>query len=479
MELAIRIDVLDPEGAEEVDHAFRPAFVRYLFETKDLIISQVCPLLYDKAVSVTNEQEWKDLRKVLDSSAPTLPVILFTEEISLPNPEKLVFPSASPISPFAPLRQMPDLPGFTKPPTIPDPLSAFPIDPDHFAYHAFGFALTASVSEKLHSQVEKRIHKSYEPGDVLFVEPRRFGGNVLIYDSHEKNAYDRLKLDSRIYSKNKNYSFGQALFDYDVRNLEHRELIRSIQDSKDLKAEEKLNRLNNIIADLQNENESRVRKIDELKAQNKIEFQKGEEAERLRFAHLTAEYEEKAAELRKALARIEQLEKENQDARSYRNAAETFRSMEALPESNEDVVQYFQSVFADRLVFTERGIKTAGKCKIKPAGLWYYLYYMATDLFDLHHRHCTNVEDEFKTATGIEVAMGEGKQSRKNNDIMNSRADTYQGKEVWAEPHIKPVPAKAGADHQRIYYCYDHELDRIIISHVGDHLRNQASLYLS
>ncbi len=266
VELAIRIDVLDPEGAEEVDHAFRPAFVRYLFETKDLIISQVCPLLYEKAFSVSTEQEWKDLRKVLDSSSATLPVLLFTEELRLPDPASFRLSFASPVSP---LRQVPDLPILPKAPAVPKPVPSFPIDPDHFAAHGFGFCLTAAVSESLHAQVAKRIHKSYEPGDVLFLEPKRFGGNVRIYDSHEKNAYDRLKLDSRIFSKNKSWHVGQALFDYDVRNLEHRELIQSIQDSRDLKAEEKLNRLNRIIADLQDENERRVRKIDELKAQNK------------------------------------------------------------------------------------------------------------------------------------------------------------------------------------------------------------------
>ncbi len=512
VELAIRIDVLDPEGAPEVDHAFRPAFVRTLFATDQLIISQLSPLLYEKARPVTTEQDWKDLRKILDSSSATLPVILFTEEIRLPDPADLglaapmgSFPDpakpgrAAPVgssakpgraapmgslpnpadpglaAPVGPLRQMPSIPLFPKTPTLPAPVSAWPIDPDDFASHAFGFAITVSVTENLHDAVAKKIRKSYDPGDVIFMEPRRFGGRIRIYDGHGRDAYERIKLDSRIFSKNKSYSFGDAKFDYDVRNLEHRELIRSIQESRDLKAEEKLAELNRIIEDLQNENESRVRKIDELKAQNKAEFQQGEAAERQRSARLAEENEEKTAQLHQVQARIALLERENRDARSYRDAAEAFRAMDSMPETAEDVAQYFQTVFGDRLVFTDRGLKTAARCKIKPAGLWFYLYYMATELYDLHHTHVPDVEAEFKAATTIEVAMGEGKQSRKDNSTMSSRIDSYEGKEIWAEPHVKLVPARAGQDFQRIYYCYDLELDRIIISHVGDHLKNYGT----
>jgi hypothetical protein len=34
--------------------------------------------------------------------------------------------------------------------------------------------------------------------------------------------------------------------------------------------------------------------------------------------------------------------------------------------------------------------------------------------------------------------------------------------EITIEPYVKLLPAKAGADSQRIYYCFDHELELII-----------------
>ncbi len=104
---------------------------------------------------------------------------------------------------------------------------------------------------------------------------------------------------------------------------------------------------------------------------------------------------------------------------------------------------------------------------------------MATTLYDLHHANKLDVASEFLAATGTEVAMSEGSQSRKDNKIMNLRVDVYKGKEVSMEPHVKLRAQKAGAEHQRIYYCYDLEFDRIIIGSVGEHLRTAGTIHVS
>ena len=75
----------------------------------------------------------------------------------------------------------------------------------------------------------------------------------------------------------------------------------------------------------------------------------------------------------------------------------------------------------------------------------------------------------------IYKAMSEGKQSHKDNKIMNQRDDTYEGRELSMEPHVKLLPQKAGADDRRIYYCYDHELDKIIVGRVGMHLKTAGT----
>ena len=155
---------------------------------------------------------------------------------------------------------------------------------------------------------------------------------------------------------------------------------------------------------------------------------------------------------------------------------ETFRNMPELPRTNADVIEYFQKVFGDRIAFTERGIKTGCKCDIRAEGLWYYLYHMATSLYEIHHEGKPDVVAEFLHAAGIEVAMGEGSSSRKDNKIMALRKDTYDGKEISVEPHVKLNAQRAGTEHQRIYYCYDAELSKIIIGWIGDHLDTAGTI---
>ena len=58
------------------------------------------------------------------------------------------------------------------------------------------------------------------------------------------------------------------------------------------------------------------------------------------------------------------------------------------------------------------------------------------------------------------------------------RKDTYEGRELSFEPHIKfPKSArKTGAQYQRLYYAYDSQTRKIIVGYVGDHLENYLSL---
>ena len=474
VELGIRIDVTDPEEAPEIDFAFRPKLVRYLFEASDLLMTQAAQLPYQKAVIVENDDQLKQLRIILDSSESTLPVILITQAIRLPKEETM--PSFGK-TPFPTVFTAPPSGLFPAAfPAVPILEQYYPFDADDIASHNFGYAVTFRVSENIHKQLAARLKKDYTPGDILFVEPKRYGGLVRIIGKDEKNAAKQVWQRAHCFSKDRKYSFGDVQFEFDARNIENREMIDQIRASGEMVTEEKLAKLNQKIDELQEENEKRVQKINELKQQLLSEFKRGEEAEKLRTEQLFEDYDRHEEELRITKARNQQLEQENREARALRSAVETFRSMPELPKSNEDVINYFRKVFGDRIAFTERGIKTGCRCDIKAEGLWFYLYHMATSLFDIHHEGKPDVEKEFLHATGIEVAMGEGSNSRKDNKIMALRKDAYEGKEISVEPHVKLVSQRAGADYQRIYYCYDHEFDRIIIGWVGDHMRNFGTM---
>ena len=472
VELGIRIDVTDPDQTPEVDFAFRPRFVRDLYAQQDISVIHADTVLpYSKALTIENEEDLKLLKGLLDSSECAMPVIMVSQAIRFPEvnadtslrnrlfaPPPL-FSSASPASPIVE--------------------QYYPFDADDIASHSFGHAIVFRAAESCHPLLAKRLKKEYSPGDIVLVEPKRFGRAIRTIDQDDKDAVNQIWQYTHSFSKDRKYPFGTVMFEYDARNVESRELISRIRASGDLKAEEKLDQLNRTIDRLQSENEKKAQKIDELRDQLLSEYKRGEAAEKAQNEHLSREYEECRENLRKARANVSRLEQENRSARALRGAAEALRSMDRLPESNEDVVNYFKSVFKDRIAFTERGEKSACKSDIKTSGLWFYLYRMATSLYDIHHASIPDVEKEFYAQTGIEAAMSEGSQSRKDNKIMNLRMDTYDGKEVSMEPHVKLHAQKAGAEHRRIYYCYDHELDRIIIGWVGDHLKTAGTVHLS
>ncbi len=468
VELGIRIDVTDPEEALEVDFAFRPKIVRYLYEDPGVTLRQAAELPYEKAVAVENDEQFKILRTILDSSEGTLPLILVTQGIRLtkedpmPLAGRTAFPSALAAPPAGLFPSaMPVAPLLEK---------YYPFDADEIAAHNFGYAITCRIPEKMHDPLKSRLKKDYTPGDILFVEPKRFGGNIRICGKDEKDAVNQVWQRAHCYSKDRKYSFGDVPFEFDARNIENREMIEQIRASSDLAAAEKLAQLNRKIDELQTENEKRVRKISELKDQAQIEYDKGVEAERKNNLELIEDHDRLEKELQAASARILQLEQENRIARAQRTALETVRAMDRMPESNEDVIRYFVKVFGDRIGFTDRAVKTGCKCDVKAEGLWYYLYHMAVSLYDIHHAGSLEPEKEFYHATGIEMAPGEKSQKSHDDKAMRTRCDIYEGKDIYAAPHVKLDSRWSNGCNKRIYYCYDRELDKVIVSWIGDHL---------
>ncbi len=471
VEIGIHIDVTDPEDAPEVEYAFRPKFIRYLFLEKDLIIRQETPLEYQTAIPVETDDQFKVLRGIVESTRQQMPIVIFTQAVSVPEFKAEDFSPLNRTSslfrdnPFAPVAAVPMIKKF------------YPFDADDFAGHAFGYALTCKAGEKMHEQISRKLHKQYSPGDVLLIEPRRFGGAVRVFEQNEPDMTALLKGKTRSFSKHKNYDFGNVRYEYDARNILSKVQIEEVRQSTELAAAEKFDKMNQMIQDLQLEGERKTKKIEELKDQNLLEFGRGEKAERERNEELIRNYDELERQYQASQALNLQLKKDISKARSYQQAAERFRSQATMPQTCSDVVSYFEAVFGDRIAFTEKGRKTASKCDIKADGLWFYLFHMANTLFDLHHDNIPDVEKAFMEATGIEIALGESKKSRKKNAIMRTREDVWQGKMISIEPHVKLVSQRAGIEHQRIYYCYDHEEDLIIIGHIGDHLVNAATQY--
>ena len=91
VEFGICINVLDPVNVtDEVPYAFRPQFLRRLFETKRLKISQVELLKYDKPNIVNNPMAMKKLLELIPDQRNYMPIMVLTYASEQKNVKELV-----------------------------------------------------------------------------------------------------------------------------------------------------------------------------------------------------------------------------------------------------------------------------------------------------------------------------------------------------------------------------------------------------
>ena len=238
VECGVRIDVLDPiDVTEEVPNAYRPAFMRHLFATKQLRIRQIEPLKYSEAHTVNNPMAMKRLIELISNEQNYMPIIVLTyasEQRSIMEVvEKLdkgLGLTNTSDSFMNRLKQL-DL--------IPETLefgdAILPYDADYMAYHTFGYGRVYVIAGKQFATFRKKINKpSLQPGDLLWIEPIRFGGNcqIVSYDPNMAagvREYRRNKIveDAHRYSKHKIVSFGSVVFESAARRLEIEDRIKS------------------------------------------------------------------------------------------------------------------------------------------------------------------------------------------------------------------------------------------------------------
>ena len=159
-------------------------------------------------------------------------------------------------------------------------------------------------------------------------------------------------------------------------------------------------------------------------------------------------------------------------------AAQNARGISEYPNTPETIVAYFETVYPDRIVFTERGHRSLSDCSMKNDMLWEVLYHMVTELYDLLHTNPANAYKEFKALTGWDCSRGEGPQTRGNPRLMREYVDYYNGQEINIEPHIKNGSRESDPKFVRIHFVYDPTLtDKIIVGHCGKHLENASSRF--
>lgn len=534
-ELGIKIDVTDPASEEkEIDFAFRPGFVRGLAVQPFVVFEQVRELGYGCPLRVSTPEEYKRFQFMLDSDENQLPLVVFTHyrrgEKKVPPVSMEEFVKSDSLKSFLqspgmgfgmPKKDvpMPDMSSVSGMPALkpgavvsvekkaapagvaapatglfaPAPDASAPAavpellhDAEAFARSAFGYALTVVLGDALFDKFSSRVKKEIRPGDIVLCGARKFRGEVSVIgaftgdgEAELKKAYTAAMLGAQSYSKHKAaYSYGSVVFEAEARKLAQQKELERILESEHLEEKERYAQLARFAEGQKEVIDEKDRKIDRLEKQCDEEFDRGVAFRDFENARLDEENSGLRRDLAAEQEKNRQMLSEHQWAKNVLGALDQMRKVAKLPEDNADVVSYFKQVYPDRLGFTERGEWEASRCELKTDHLWEILYMIANDLTDLFREKEGNLTEEDVTrVAGCEVAMQEGSMTRKDSSFMKLREDEYEGKKISVEPHLKLKSAKGEPAHQRLHFCYDTELKKVIIGYLGDHLDSAATRY--
>jgi hypothetical protein len=172
--------------------------------------------------------------------------------------------------------------------------------------------------------------------------------------------------------------------------------------------------------------------------------------------------------------KIEGLQKRLDEA-GQSESVDTANLLEVLPETLFDVANAAQRFFP-RLVITKRALRAAEEypeCK-SISQTWEMLRYMNNVLYQIKFEdELKDLEGEFKSRTGYELAMSEGRNTKRDKKLMGLRLLDHNGKQYDITPHLKHLNEEPKA--VRIYFDFDEATKKIIVGHIGKHITNATS----
>lgn len=106
---------------------------------------------------------------------------------------------------------------------------------------------------------------------------------------------------------------------------------------------------------------------------------------------------------------------------------------------------------------------------------WEMVFGLATKLYELVFEENSNrLENAFGEAfSSFELAMSEGKQTKKDSRLMALRQRVHEGQEIDISPHIKYGDRRPKL--LRLYFAICRDTKRLIIGSFGDHLENYST----
>lgn len=153
-----------------------------------------------------------------------------------------------------------------------------------------------------------------------------------------------------------------------------------------------------------------------------------------------------------------------QDNAALIKAANSRLAIKKYPETPDDVVNYFEATFGDKIQFTDDARRTLKSCSIGLSKLWGALFALSTEMWDLYFTQGGDIFKKFNTKMGIRAIRGEGSKTREDSKLMSQFETYYKGEKINIEAHI--TYAKQG---QSIHFGFSNNDKRIIIGSCGEH----------
>lgn len=167
-----------------------------------------------------------------------------------------------------------------------------------------------------------------------------------------------------------------------------------------------------------------------------------------------------------------------------KEAYDLVRQIDEYPKTPKDILEFFVTVFSDRIDLTEKGWKSLKDCGTAPAVLWEVLFSMVTTLYDCLGKYSNFVETcaKYNEQAPFECVPGNTSTTKKDKTISREYEDYYFENEINIEPHIKSNTGKeSDSRFFRIYFANYIDLKtgkrKIIIGSCGGHLTTAGTMH--
>lgn len=167
------------------------------------------------------------------------------------------------------------------------------------------------------------------------------------------------------------------------------------------------------------------------------------------------------------------LKKKAEKALEAESTIKSVRAVASYPNSPQEIAEYFEKIYPERIAFTKRAYQSMEECITKNEILWSVFYRMAMDLYDLIHTEPAQAYKSFEQRTGWKCARGQGKMVHRDSNLARKYIDTYHGKEINIEDHVAIGNKDSDSRAVRVYFSYDPQVvDKIVIGSCGVHIDN-------